>query len=330
MTATAATPTLHIPARDIPVPAHLSPQAQAVLSAGRPEGIEFPPVDDHDAWRAVIAMSDEMIMSMMSARASQASADAEEADVDGVHVYVMTPHGTTADDNRVYLEIHGGAFIMGGGECCRVMGLNAIHYSGVQTYAVDYRMPPDYAYPAALDDCLAVYRALLRDHRPSDIILGGGSAGGNLAAALVLRARDEGLPLPAAVVLLTPAVDFTQSGDSFHTNAGVDTILGGGGGAMPIDQLYAPGQDLTNPYVSPLFGDFSKGFPPTLLATGTRDLLLSNTVRMHRALRAAGVEAELHVMEAAPHGGFQGTAPEDDDLVREVHRFVRDHWVTRA
>ena len=90
---------------------------------------------------------------------------------------------------------------------------------------------------------------------------------------------------------------------------------------MPVNLLYAAGRDLTDPYVSPLFGDFSKGFPPTLLASGTRDLFLSNTVRMHRKLRAAGVAAELHVFEAMPHGGFGG-APEDRELAREVRRFV--------
>ena len=86
------------------------------------------------------------------------------------------------------------------------------------------------------------------------------------------------------------------------------------------------GHDLSHPYVSPLFGDFTKGFPPTLLASGTRDIYLSNTVRMHRALRAADVPAELHVFEAAPHGGFYGLAPEDQELTREVRRFMHAHW----
>jgi acetyl esterase/lipase len=323
MSTTAPATSLHIPARDIPVPPHLSPEAQAILSITPPERPTFPALDDADGWRAVVASTNEMIKGMMGAHT--AAADVEEIDVDGAHVYAMTPPGITADDPRVYLEIHGGAFIFGGGDCCRVMGLNTLRYTGVRTWAVDYRMPPDHPYPAGLDDCVAVYRALLRDHRPSDIIVGGASAGGNLATALILRARDEGLPLPAAAVILTPGIDFTNAGDSFHTNAGVDTILGGGG-EMPIHDLYAGGHDPTDPYVSPVFADFTKGFPPTLLASGTRDLLLSNTVRMHRALRAAGVPADLHVMEAAPHGGFQGTAPEDDDLVRELQEFIAAHW----
>jgi monoterpene epsilon-lactone hydrolase len=163
----------------------------------------------------------------------------------------------------------------------------------------------------------------LREHRPEELVVGGISAGGNLAAALILRARDEGHPLPAAAVLLTPALDLSGSGDTFATNLGVDTVLTGSDRSEL--RLYAGGHDLQDPYVSPLFGDFSKGFPPTLLASGTRDVLLSSTVRMHRALRAAGVRADLHVLEAAPHGFFGGNTPEDRELDDEVRRFIDAH-----
>jgi epsilon-lactone hydrolase len=151
----------------------------------------------------------------------------------------------------------------------------------------------------------------------------GASAGGNLSAALLLRAKDEGLPMPAAVVLGTPEVDLTESGDTFATNLGVDTLLRR---LMPVNLLYAAGADLADPYLSPLFGDFGRGFPPTVLTSGTRDLFLSNTVRMHRALRAAGVPAELHVLEAGPHGGFWGQAPEDAEIAADVRRFLDAHW----
>jgi epsilon-lactone hydrolase len=192
--------------------------------------------------------------------------------------------------------------------------------TGMLHWAVDYRMPPLHPYPAALDDCMAVYRKLLEERSPHDIFVGGGSAGGNLAAALIVRAKDEGLPMPAALVLLTPEVDLTESGDSFETNRNVDNVLGG---LMSANLLYANGHDLAEPYLSPLFADVT-GFPPTFLQTGTRDLYLSNTVRMHRKLRAAGVEAELHVFEAMPHGGFGG-APEDFEMRMELRRFLDAH-----
>jgi epsilon-lactone hydrolase len=119
---------------------------------------------------------------------------------------------------------------------------------------------------------------------------------------------------------MTPAVDLTQSGDSLHTNLGLDPLIQRPD--QPAFSLYAGGHDVTDPYLSPLFGDFTTGFPPTILTTGTRDMLLSDTVRMHRALRAADIPAELHVVEAGGHGGFFGMAPEDEAIAREIRRFV--------
>lgn len=127
---------------------------------------------------------------------------------------------------------------------------------------------------------------------------------------------------------MTPEVDLTESGDSFHTNLRLDNVLTES--LMPANLLYSGGHDLTHPYLSPLYADFSAGFPPTILTTGTRDLFLSNTVRLHRALRAAGVPAELHVVEAAGHGGFFAQAPEDEDLDAEIRHFIDAHWATPA
>jgi monoterpene epsilon-lactone hydrolase len=315
---------LHVPARDIPVPTFLSPEAQAVLGMGRFEEAAYPALDDPDAWRAMVEARDALVLAMVEPRAALVEAAVVETDLDGVKTFLVTPRGVRDDDRRVSLEIHGGGLIMGGGGCCRAMGMSSAGASGARTWAIDYRMPPRDPYPAPLDDCLTAYRALLREHRAEDIVVRGASAGGNLAAALILRARDEGLPLPAAAVLMTPEVDLTESGDSFHTNLGVDSVLTQS--LMPANLLYAGGHDLAHPYLSPLFGDFSTGFPPTFLATGTRDLFLSNTVRMHRALRAADITAELHVLESAPHGGFFGAAPEDAALVREIRRFCETHW----
>jgi epsilon-lactone hydrolase len=163
---------------------------------------------------------------------------------------------------------------------------------------------------------------LLEVQRPERIVVGGGSAGGNLAAALVLRARDEGLPLPAALVLLTPEIDLTESGDTFQTNLGIDSVLTSS--LADSISLYAAGHDLEEPYLSPLFGDLTPPFPPTFLQSGTRDMFLSNTVRMHRKLRAGGIDAQLHVFEAMPHGGFWNS-PEDEELASELRRFVTAH-----
>jgi epsilon-lactone hydrolase len=313
---------LHVPAREIPIPAHLSPEAQAQLAAGTLSNPPWPALEDIQAWRALIASMDKVGLAGLTQMGQHITADVKEIDADGVRVYSVKPRAL-ADHGAVYLDIHGGALLWGGGPSCRAMGMLSADMMNANVWAVDYRMPPDHPFPAGLQDCVAAYRSLLRERPPEKIIIGGPSAGGNLAAATILRARDEGLPLPAAAVLMTPELDLTESGDTFHTLLGIDTALTSR--LMPANLLYAHGHDLTDPYVSPLFGDFAKGFPPTLLLSGTRDLFLSNTVRMHRALRAAGVHAELHIFEAATHVMFIG-GPESIDRTREVRRFVNHYW----
>jgi len=311
---------LHLPARDIPVPAFLSPQAKAMLAMRLPEGNEYPPIDDKQGWRDHIAATEQGLLPLLQMISGDGRASVDTRVIDGVTVYDVMPENADPASRGIVLDMHGGGLTLCGGELCKLMARGVASRLGQRVWSVDYRMPPDHPYPAALDDGMTIYRALLRERAPHEIVFFGASAGGNLSAALTLRARDEGLPLPAAVILNTPEADLTESGDSFATNLGVDPGLRS---LMEANLLYANGHDLAHPYLSPLFGDFTRGFPRTLLATGTRDLYLSNTVRMHRALRAAGIEAELHVVEAAGHGGFSG-APEGAEVDREMRRFVAE------
>jgi epsilon-lactone hydrolase len=324
-----APPGVRVGARVIPAPASISPEARAILIRMVNEnGVSVntmpppPPLEDYDGWMALKKHVEGVYTAALAGAVARQRATVETVTIDGAVAYVATPE-TTEFPDCVYMDLHGGALTFGGGEACRASaGLHADQHK-VRCYSVDYRMPPEHPYPAGLNDCLATYRALLSDYAPDSIIVGGRSAGGNFAAATLLRAKAEGLPLPAGLVLLSPQVDLTESGDSFAVNAGLDVVLPQS--LMTNNQLYAAGADLTDPFVSPLFGD-SSGFPPTLLLSGTRDLFLSSTVRMHRKLREAGVAAELHVFEAMPHGGFGG-APEDAQAAAEVSRFVKNHWL---
>lgn len=311
---------LPVPARTIPVPTSVSPQAQAFLAAA--------------AQRIIAAkggISDQKVaaeaaLRFLRPRAAAFKGTVETIELDhGAKIYRVSPEGRAGRRAQVaYFDIHGGGFVAGGGEMCMVLAQLRALESGIEVWAVDYRLAPQSRYPAALDDCIAAYRRLLQAHKAADIVVAGASAGGNLAAALMLRARDEGLELPAALLMLTPAVDMTGAGDTRETNKYYDVNLYGGSGDGP--ESYAAGSDLKHPYLSPINGDFSKGWPPTLLGSGTRDLLLSDTVRMHRALRRAGIQAELHVIEAGPHGGFMGSAPEDHELLAECRRFCNEAW----
>jgi epsilon-lactone hydrolase len=314
---------LHVPARDIPIPPNLSPEARAQLAYGTMSCPPWPQQDDIAGWRALIAEMDRIGEAGLSMMSAGVQASTEEIDAGGVRVFAIRPESVSPDDATVFMDFHGGSLIWGGGASCAAMGKLTADTVGRTVWSVDYRMAPDFPYPAPLDDCVAAYRALLKQTSPENIIIGGASAGGNLAAATILRARDEGLPLPAGAVLLTPEIDLTESGDTFNTLLGVDTALTSR--LMPANLLHAGGHDLADPYLSPLFGDFTKGFPPTFLQSGTRDLFLSNTVSMHRALRQAGIEAELHVFEAATHVMFMA-GPESRDRRSEVRRFIDRIW----
>ncbi|MCB1687245.1 MAG: alpha/beta hydrolase fold domain-containing protein, partial [Halioglobus sp.] len=240
--------------------------------------------------------------------------------VGDVTVYEVVPQTLApAYADCAILYCHGGAYIHGAGMAGAYMGQPLAGSAGMRMFCVDYRMPPDHPFPVGLDDAVAAYRWLLERYPAHRLAVGGGSAGGGLAAALVLKVRDLGLPLPGACLLVSPEADLTESGDTFETNIYNDVVL-----TKRLTEsiaLYADGHDLKDPYLSPLFGDFSRGYAPTLLVSGTRDAFLSNTVIFHRALLKAGIEAELHVWEAMLHGGFFG-APEDREVLEQQAAFL--------
>ena len=251
-----------VPERVIPVPTSVSHEAQAVLAMGIPGFPDYPEVDDVEAWMEIrAAVEDSVIAALAQMTMAIDDVTVEELDVDGITVFVAEPPGWDSADPRVHLEIHGGAFFIGGGECCRAIAIDTAIRLGMRVWAPDYRMPPQHPYPAALDDCMAVYCTPPEGSTPRGHCRERRFLGGNLAAALILRSRNEGLPLPAAAILLTPHVDLTESGDSFRTNLGVDTVLTSS--PMNASLLYAGGRSLRDPYLSPLFGDFTKASTPS-------------------------------------------------------------------
>jgi monoterpene epsilon-lactone hydrolase len=321
MTEPTADGVVNLPAKAVPPPVHVSDAARQVLAMPRPAAGAWPDPADKDAWRRLIASRDAAAAVAREAFAARLRADVVAHPLGGVPVYVATPQGARLlDDRHVVFDIHGGALVFSGGEANVRFEAAAIALrTGRVCYAIDYRVPPDHPYPAALDDCIAAYRALLKEIPPERIVVAGTSAGGNLAAALLHRARDEGLAMPAGAILLTPELDLTESGDTFDTLMGLDVVLTAR--LMAVNLVYADGADLKDPYLSPLFGDVT-GWPPTLLQAGTRDIFLSNAAIMHRKLRRAGVRAELHVWEGMPHGGFNGVTPEDREVSAEMQAFI--------
>lgn len=320
---------LNLPARNIPVPRSISAQAQAVLAAAAQAPMvwtDYPAPDDVDGWLEYVRTADANMSQMFGPLAELAERqETTSITVGAATGYRVIPQ--SAQDGRpgkVFLHVHGGALVAGGGQLCHISAaVQAVAMDAV-VYAPDYRMPPHHPFPTPLDDCMAIYRHVLDNHDPRQMIVHGSSAGGNLAAAMLLRAKEEGLPLPAGLILETPELDLTESGDTFATNAIIDHVLQRGLG--PVNRLYAGDADLSDPHLSPLFGDV-RGFPPTLLTAGTRDMFLSNAARMLHHMRAAGVRVELLVYEAMPHGGFFG-APEDVARQGDIRQFADRCWAT--
>lgn len=311
--------TLCISEQVIPVPKSLSPQAQAFL-AGMIARVTAEAAPNNAADREALAAA------RFAPAAARFSGSFSEIPLGhGAMLYRATPENLTGRRAKVALvEIHGGGFISGGGEMCRMAAKIRAADMGAQVYTIDYRLAPQHPYPAALDDCVAAYREVLNHADPKDIVIAGTSAGGNLAAALLLRARAAGLPLPAGLLLMTPAVDMTASGDSRTTNRQLDVSLYGSAGEGPSS--YVGDSNPRDPFLSPLFAEIGTDWPPTLLTTGTRDLLLSDTVLMHRKLREAGADAQLLVSEAGLHIGLMSESPEDKFIASECRKFVRRAW----
>lgn len=232
-----------------------------------------------------------------------------------------------AHRNQLVINAHGGGYVYGPGVSGTAEAMLIAAYGGYQVIEFDYRMPPDAPYPAAIDDAMAVWRDIVKMQDPRRVAVAGTSSGGGMTLAMVLRAKQEGLPLPAAIAPSSPWSDLTETGDSYQTNEWVDNVLVSYSGYLGrAALLYADGHDLRTPQLSPIYGDFA-GFPPAILTAGTRDLFLSNTVRAHRKLRRAGVEAELQVFEAMSHAQFtfDPSVPETREIFAEIARFFDKH-----
>jgi monoterpene epsilon-lactone hydrolase len=220
--------------------------------------------------------------------------------------------------------------VFGGGDVSVREGALIASFTGMSVISIDYRMPPDHPQPAAVLDVTTVYRALLKSHKASAIGMGGTSAGGGLTLASVHYLKSQALPVPGALYLGTPWADLSKSSDTLYTNESVDRFLVTYDGLLAAAAtLYAGGEDLKDPMISPVYGNF-KGFPPTYLVSGTRDMLLSDTARVHRKLRVAGVEADLNVYEGLSHAEYAIVvgSPEWTQVYSELAAFLIRHLST--
>jgi monoterpene epsilon-lactone hydrolase len=316
-----------IPAKNLPVPETVSPQIQTLI--GQPLSPTWNVIPTTaTGWKEQVNAGYQATMKALPALREALKVKVEPVTVGGVKAYMVTPENIPPQNrNRLLVHVHGGCFVSFPGESGTAEAIYMAGFGGFRVISVDYRMPPDYPYPAGLDDAMSVWKEAVKMASPKNMAIFGSSAGGNLTLSMVLRAKMDKLPLPGAIAPGTPMSDLTGAGDSFQTNAMVDNVLVAyGANCDKRAALYTAGRDLKDPLLSPVYGDYSN-FPPTILTTGTRDLLLSNTVRVHRKLRQAGIEAVLQVFEGQSHAQYYRdvTAPESKEAFEEIARFFDKH-----
>jgi len=311
--------TAHI-LRTVPMPNTVSPAAQQWLKQIEHED---PPMHDlaeirkrTDEWRARDSAEARHLYPVK----------VQEMTIAGVRADIITPLSIPdANKNRVLVNLHGGGFISDSGSL--IEGIPICNLTKMKVVSVYYRLAPENPFPAGVDDVVAVYKELLKTYPPGNIGLFGTSAGAILSAEVTVRLKQLGLPAPAALGFFSGLADFSRTADSQQLFA----LNGFSGNIAPQDRngthddSYVGKSDPRDPVLSPLFADLG-GFPPTLLVTGTRDLLLSNTAIFHLALVRAGADARLLVYEAMPHAfWYHFDFPETKECLEMMAKFFDQH-----
>ena len=238
--------------------------------------------------------------------------------------WIEPPVANHAARQRCILYFHGGAYIAMSAKSYRSITSRLAVWSDARLFALDYRLAPEYPFPAALDDAVAAYRALIAaGTQAGRIVVAGDSAGGGLALALLVALRDAGDALPAAAVLLSPWTDLAATGQSVIDNNDSDALFFGSW-IVPVAGHYLGATPATNPLASPVYADLT-GLPPLLVQVSSTEVLLDDSRRVVENARRAGVQATLRVWPGLPHVWqfFATLLPEGRAALREAAAFVR-------
>jgi len=247
--------TRQVPAHDVPVPDTASRAAELLIG-----GPLSPIWDAHpktaEAWKALVLQSEREVMKIIPPQRERFAVKSEPTVIAGVKAFILTPENIPeTNKNRVLVHVHGGGYVFNPGESGTGEGIMMAGTARMKVISIDYRMAPDFPYPAAMDDAMAVWKEVTKTTDPKKTAIFGTSSGGGMTLAMVLRAIKEGLPLPAAMAPGTPSSDMTKTGDSYFTNEMLDNVLVSYNGWLgDAAKLYANGTDLKDPMLSPIYG----------------------------------------------------------------------------
>jgi monoterpene epsilon-lactone hydrolase len=257
-----------------------------------------------------------LLRELLSAQPLPADVTVTTAALGGVPTAEITVDGV--EPRHVVLYFHGGVYVMGDAALAADLASQVGRRTRAKAISVDYRLAPEHPYPAAVDDALAAYQALLQSGTaPSDIAFAGESAGGGLAIATLINARDHGLPLPAAAYLMSPYADLTLAGTTMQTKRDADPLLSPQALQARVPD-YTSGHDPAFGLISPVFADLS-GLPPLIIQAGTHEVLLDDAVRLARQAAIADVQVTLDITPGVPHV-FQAYYPILDEAAAALDR----------
>jgi len=313
----------------IPAPMGASEELRNSIISMSPPSYEesqiFP--QNNEEWKKLRQTRDSATSIVVNKLAGALLVKMERMEINGVVVRYITPNEIDPEyTNSIFVHTHGGGYVFNGGDAGAFEAILIAANLKIPTISIDYRMPPDHPFPIGLNDVIAAYEGIMGKYKNRTIFMGGSSGGGNFTMSAILMLADKGIQLPKAIFLGTPGSEFNKIGDSFFINEGIDRALGTWDGFITAAlNLYANGTDFNDPYISPIYGDLTV-FPPTILVSGTRDLLLSSTVRTHRKLRDSGVVTDLVVIEGHSHADYMTVpnAPESIAVYRDIDNFFRN------
>jgi epsilon-lactone hydrolase len=220
--------------------------------------------------------------------------------INNVKVVIITPQNIKPENkDKAMIYIHGGGFVTG--TASDQTGMLMANEIGLKTYAIEYQLAPEAKYPVAMNECVEVYKYLVSKYKPSNIVGVSISAGCNHMLAMLLKAKQLNLPMINSISLISPAVDLTNTGDSPNFNDGRDVLAFRNNADKLLVKPFIGKASPTDPLVSPIYSNYQNDFPATSIVTGTRDLLLSGSIRLFWKLKEANVPTELLIGEGMWH-----------------------------
>lgn len=300
--------------------ADMSPAAASLYQLLCAAGIDLPHRENLEAYRQAVRAG---FAAQIKVAVEAFDGDIEMIEVAGIRCRQLTPHGWDSRQGRCILYAYGGGYVSGSTSEDQVITAPLAAQSGTRIIMVEYRLSPEYPYPLPQQDMRRVYSAVLDQYGSARLIVSGESAGGNLALSLMQDARDSGLALPRCAVLFSPWCDLANQGDSHIFNDTRDPTLNNDWVDIAAS-LHAADCALDDPGLSPIHGDMH-GLPPCIITSGSRDLLLSQCLRLAARLRAAGVDCDLRVWDGLWHVFEFYPIAEAQSSIAEIAEFIRLH-----